>query len=323
MAVIKANAYGHGAVPVAKALKDADAFAVATVEEGQQLRAQAISQPIHVLSGPLFESEVAVAEAHALSLVLHRDQQLQWCNEFAGHVWIKLDTGMHRLGFPVECTPALAAWVSQNQHSQFAGWMTHLACADDLTSNATVKQLAAFETAIAEQVGEHSVANSAGICGWPDSHADWVRPGIMLYGSSPMLEKSRADLGLQPVMHLYSRLIAIQHLQAGDPVGYGATWRCPESMPIGIVGIGYADGYPRHAKTGTPVSVNGKRCELIGRVSMDMIAVDLRSSPDAGIGDVVQLWGDQIDADEVAGCSDTIAYELFCGVGQRVGFHYD
>lgn len=323
MAVIKANAYGHGAVLVAKALEGVDAFAVATVEEGLRLRAQEIQAPINVLSGPLFEADVALAEQHELGLVLHREQQLDWCEGFSGSVWIKLDTGMHRLGFPLDDGSKLVAWLSKNKRSHFAGWMTHLACADDSKSDATRKQVAAFRAAISVYSGEQSIANSAGICGWPDSHADWVRPGIMLYGSSPLLRQGRAELGLQPVMHLHSRLIAVQHLQAGDSIGYGATWQCPEAMPVGIVGIGYGDGYPRHAKSGTPVSINGRRCELIGRVSMDMIAVDLRPEPNASVGDIAQLWGDQIDADEVADCCGTIAYELFCGVGQRVVFYYD
>ncbi|MGD8629112.1 MAG: alanine racemase, partial [Gammaproteobacteria bacterium] len=237
-------------------------------------------------------------------------------------IWLKIDTGMNRLGF----TPAHAASARQ----RLAGitgigevrLMTHFACADDLSSDYTRLQLGRFGEVAAQLPGECSLANSAGVLGWPESHADWVRPGVMLYGSSPLLGRRAAELDLRAVMTLTTRLIAVNSRRQGDPVGYSGDWVCPADTNIGVAAIGYGDGYPRHAPSGMPVLVNGKRVPLAGRVSMDMICLDLGTQPQAQVGDEVILWGDGLPVDEVAALADTISYELFCGVGRRVQFDY-
>ena len=322
MAVIKANAYGHGAVEVAGALGDADAFAVASIAEAVALRRAGVSVPVTVLGGPLSAADVSNAAAHRLDLVVHEPAQMDWLQGFAGGIWLKLDTGMHRLGFPVSAVAELQQWLASPDSPDLLGWMTHLACADEQDHPLTGEQLSAFSNALQGVPGTRSIANSAGVCGWPKSHADWVRPGIMLYGASPLQSQTAATLGLRPVMTLMSRLLSVRQLPRGAAVGYGASWRCPEDMPVGIAAIGYADGYPRHLPSGTPVAVAGRPCALAGRVSMDMIAIDLRQHPDARVGDDVQLWGEQIPVDEIAHAAGTIAYELFCGIGPRVRFDY-
>jgi len=325
IAVIKANAYGHGMQRVARALEQADAFGVARVEEGVQLREAGVGKPLLVLEGCFGPEELALAACHDLQLVVAEPEQLALLAKARlqrpVHCWLKVDTGMHRLGIPLQ--RAAAAFVALGAAPAVADdlrLMTHLACADTPADAATEAQLRRFNPLVKAFGVETSIANSAGILAWPDSHGDWNRPGIMLYGSSPMAGGVPDDHGLRPVMTLSTRLIAVRHLQQGDAVGYGGSWRCPEAMRVGVAAIGYGDGYPRHAPSGTPVLINGQRAALVGRVSMDMITVDLRKIDDAEVGNPVVLWGEGLPADEIARAAATIAYELFCGVTQRVRF---
>ncbi|HET8730789.1 MAG TPA: alanine racemase [Moraxellaceae bacterium] len=326
MAMVKADAYGHGARLVAEALAEADGFGVALVEEGLALRAAGIRQPITVLEGVFSDAEMFEAVRHGLDVVVHQDVQLDYLERcrLTGPVavWLKLDTGMHRLGFSPAAALTACRRIRLARVSGDVGLLTHFACADDLDSPMTERQMSSFRS-VQEQLQQDgallrkSLSNSAGILAWPAAHGDWVRPGIMLYGSSPFADQSAESLGLRPVMTLSSRLIAVRRLQAGEPVGYGASWVAPRDTWIGVVGIGYGDGYPRHAPNGTPVLVNGRRVPLAGRVSMDMITVDLGDTP-AQPGDPCILWGEGLPADEVAAHAGTLSYELFCKVTNRV-----
>ena len=326
MAAVKANAYGHGAVAVARVLDAADAFAVATLGEGIELRRAGIVQPIAFLAGPVDSDELNAAVDNNLELVIHDPQQIALLEANAcaraTTAWVKLDSGMHRLGFALERTPDIRSRLSGVQGLRIAGWMTHLANADNLADGYTHTQIQRFNGALEGDSLPRSIANSAGIIGWSESQSDWVRPGIMLYGSSPFADRSAEAIGLKPVMTLTSRIMAVRELPAGEPIGYGGEWITPERMRIGIVAIGYGDGYPRHARSGTPVLLRQRLAPLVGRVSMDMIAIDLRGHDDAQVGDEVILWGEGLPADEIAAAADTIAYELFCGVNQRVQFDY-
>ena len=326
MAIIKANAYGHGSVAVAQALHQADAFGVACLDEAINLREAGISQPIVLLEGVVHAADLNLVRGYELELVVHHPEQISLLQHHSGRpipVWLKLDTGMHRLGVaPARTQEILQLLNTLDGVAQPIRLMTHLANADDRQDNTTVQQLAGFDAATAELAYATSIANSAGILAWPKSHRDWVRPGIMLYGVSPFVDSQAADHELQPVMTLHSELIAVNHHQQGEAVGYGGTYHCPEDMPVGVVAIGYGDGYPRHAPSGTPVLVNGRRVPLIGRVSMDMICVDLRDCPNARIGDPVVLWGVELPVEEIAARAETIGYELLCRITQRVPFVY-
>jgi len=322
-AAIKADGYGHGAATVAGALADADGFAVSSFDEALQLRWAGVGVPIVMLSQPLDAMVCTQAGEHGLDITLFHDAQLAALETHAGAdltVWVKIDSGMHRLGFAPERADEIARRIAAMPRVHQAGWMTHLACADDRGDDYTNTQLACFDAATRDQMGARSIANSAGVLAWPAAHADVVRPGIMLYGSSPLLDRGAEALDLRPAMHLTAPLISRGRVEAGEPVGYGATWRTPEAMDVGVIGIGYGDGYPRHAPSGTPVLLNGRRVALVGRVSMDMITVDLRNAPDARVGDRATLWGPGLAADEVAASAGTIAYELFCRLTPRVRF---
>lgn len=324
-AAVKADAYGHGAVRVAPLLTAADGLAVAHLDEALQLRWAGIDKPIMLLSQILDGDVVMQAAQNGLQPVVAHAEQLACVTAYRGpklRVWAKLDSGMHRLGFAPEQVGEVAAALAANPAVECVGWMTHLACADDAASAMTARQVDTFKQATADVPGQRSIANSAGIIAWPDAHADVVRPGIMLYGSSPMLDCTAADIGLQPAMHLTAPLLSRKRIAAGEPVGYGATWTTPEAMDVGIVAIGYGDGYPRHAPSGTPVIIGGQRTQLIGRVSMDMLAIDLRPAPSARIGDSVTLWGGTLPVEEVATAVGTISYELFCQLTSRVVFEY-
>jgi alanine racemase len=325
LAVIKADGYGHGIVRMARNLRDADAFAVASLEEAETLREAGIKKPIVLLEGIFNASELAVAADQNLEIVVHHKEQLELLESVRTAVplqaWLKIDTGMHRLGFAPE--QAKAAWQRLHDCTSITDdvrLMTHLANADDREDLYTEEQIRLFDNTVTEMDGKHSIANSAGILAWPEAHRQWVRPGIMLYGVSPFNNASGADLGLKPVMNVSTRLIAVNRFRQGDSIGYGGTWVCPEDMNVGVAAIGYGDGYPRHAESGTTVLVNKNRASLIGRVSMDMITIDLRGQPEAKIGDPVHLWGEGLPAEEIAGYASTIAYELLCGVTRRVHF---
>jgi alanine racemase len=328
MAIIKANAYGHGLLPIARALHEADAFGVATVDEAISLREGGVPQPIVLLEGFSSAEELHLIRAYNLQSVIHEPSQIKLLERHSGKavtVWLKLDTGMHRLGFePGQCSGILHRLMACENVEQPIKLMTHLSCADDRNSNVTSRQLAIFQEATAScRELQHSIANSAGILGWPESHGDWVRPGIMLYGASPFVNSLGEAHGLQAVMTLESHLISVKTLKKGDKVGYGASWTAPKAMSMGVVAIGYGDGYPRHAKAGTPLLVNQRMASLVGRVSMDMIMVDLSNCPDAKVGDPVVLWGEGLPVETVARHADTIAYALLCGVTQRVKYVYN
>lgn len=324
MAVIKANAYGHGIAAVAHAFRDADAFAVASLEEALRVRAVGLGNPVVLLEGVFAAEEQKRAAANGFEIVVHDARQLEWLKQHDGPplpVWIKVDTGMHRLGF----TPQdfRAAYEQIAKLPQVAGTprlMTHLAKADEHDRAFTARQLQIFDELTGGLPGERSISNSAGTLAFPDAHRDWVRPGLVLYGVSPMEEGDGPSEGLKPAMTVATELIAVKTMPKGDVIGYGGRWSAPEETRYGIAAIGYGDGYPRHAGNGTPVLVNGERVPMIGRVSMDMIAVDLRSQPDARPGDRVVLWGEGLPVEEIARAAGTVPYELLCGVTQRVNF---
>ncbi len=326
MAIIKANGYGHGSVAVAQALAQADAFGVACLDEAITLREAGISQPIVLLEGVVHADDLNLVRGYQLELVIHHPHQISLLEQAKGKaipIWLKLDTGMHRLGIkPTQVSEMLQCLNQLEAVAQPVRLMTHLANADDRQDDTTSQQVARFDAVTSEVNLQTSIANSAGILAWPATHRDWIRPGIMLYGVSPFVDSLAAEHDLQSVMTLQSELIAVNQHQQDDPIGYGGSYRCPVDMPVGVVAIGYGDGYPRHAPTGTPVLVNGKRLPLIGRVSMDMLCVDLRECPSAGVGDPVVLWGAALPVEEIARRAGTIGYELLCQVTQRVSFEY-
>ncbi len=320
LAVIKANGYGHGMLRVAQALADSDGFAVLRVEEGIALREAGFRQTIVLLEGLFSADEVALASQHGLTVVVHNEDQLIMLEQAAVDspidVLIKLNTGMNRLGLPLARFWAVYDRLKASKTVRELTLMTHFATADGPQGIAL--QLERFNALTEEIRRPKTLANSAAILRYPESHADWVRPGIMLYGSSPFDAQSAADIGLQPAMTLSSEIIAVQNLSAGDSVGYGQLFTADKPMTIGVVACGYADGYPRHAPTGTPVMVAGQRTRTLGRVSMDMLCVDLTGIPQAQVGSLVELWGAQIPVDDVAKAAGTIGYELLCAVAPRV-----
>ncbi len=318
LAVVKSNAYGHGLLNIVKALPDADGFAVFNVDEAIALRKNNIRQKIVVLSGFNTPVEISLCEEFDLIPVIHKFEQIKMLEsqilKKQLEVEIKIDIGMHRLGFFVnQFDEVMKALVSIKNIHVF-GILTHLPCADEYENQITKNQLTIMRELIQHANLPASVAHSPGIVAWPESHYDWVRPGIMLYGISPMKDELADKFNLKPVMTLTSQLISIRHLAANECIGYGAAWKCPEPMRVGIVAIGYGSGYPRHAINGTPVLVSGVRCPLIARVCMNTIFVDLRHHPQAKVDDSVILWGEGLPVEEVAQCSNTIPYELVCGV---------
>ncbi len=326
IAVIKADAYGHGMLRVAEALKGVvPAFAVAFLDEALALRKAGISTPLLVLEGVRGVAACEVAAANDLSLVVHSHEQasdLLQAN-LSAHVsiWLKIDTGMHRLGVsPDDLKPVLDRLQAGGREASVL--FTHLACADDLANDATSEQIEKFRVCTAGLDLPLSIANSAGILAWPESHTDWNRPGYMLYGGSPMTTDVESARGLKPAMTLRSEIIAIREISAGESVGYGGRWTAERPSTIATVAAGYADGYPRHAPNGTPTQVNGKVAPLVGAVSMDMLTIDLTDHEDVAIGDSVELWGAEISVGEVAAMSGTIGYELLTGVTARVPRRY-
>ncbi len=323
MAVIKANAYGHGLLRMAEALDKADAYAVARVDEGIRLRNAGVKQRITVLQGFTNAEELQQIIVYQLETIIHSHHQVDLIETSQGRdvptIWLKIDTGMNRLGFKIKDVDNIYQRLNRcGKIKQPINFITHLANADDKTSIFTAQQINLFNNAVTDFKGERSISNSAGILAWRDAISDWVRPGIMLYGISPFSNTIGLDLGLEPVMSLYSKLIAVKPVIKGETVGYGNSWLCKKDTTIGIAAIGYGDGYPRHAKQGTPLLVNGQRVPLIGRVSMDTITVDLATQPDAKLGDKVTLWGDGLPVEEIADYVDTIPYTLVCGVMPRV-----
>lgn len=323
LAVLKANAYGHGLAHIAKKLINANAFGVARIDEALALRGSGVIKPIVLLEGFFCQQELEILSVNNLEVVIHNNKQLEaLCNAQLDNpikVWLKVDTGMHRLGIaPDEFEHFYRQLKTSENVQDDIIIMSHLACADDQQSLVTRQQLTTFLALNVDNNVSRSMANSAGICAWPQSHFNWVRPGIMLYGVSPLLDQTADQLNLQPVMTLQSSLIAVRKIAAGDTVGYGASWQSDKPTTIGTVAIGYGDGYPRHAENGTPVLINGRIVPLVGRVSMDMITVDLGDNSTDEIGDVVTLWGEGLPIEHIAKSASTIAYELLCNITQRV-----
>ena len=322
MAMVKANAYGHGILRIAKALPEADAFGVASIEEGIMLRQAGITQDIVLIEGLFHPDEVAEAAKHHFTLVIHHIPHIEMLEKAnvnnAFSVWLKINTGMYRLGFAPEQFPEVYARLKALKIvQQPVGLMTHFAQADDINSHATQQQIDCFKAVTANYPGLRSLANSAGIIKWQEAHGDWVRPGLILYGASPFPSQNGLDHGLKPVMTLWSRLIAINEVKKGGHVGYGGTWEAPYDTRIGVVGVGYGDGYPQFAGNGTPTLLNGKICPLVGRVSMDMLTIDLHEQPGAKIGDPVVLWGAGLPVEEVARHSHTSPYEVLTRMTPR------
>ncbi|MBA6295331.1 alanine racemase [Colwellia sp. MB02u-9] len=322
LAVLKANSYGHGLELIAKALPNADAFGVARIDEALALRAAGIVKPIVLLEGFFAKEDIDILAASNLQTIVHNEQQLAAILDATLDaplkVWLKIDTGMHRLGINPEQLAHFYQALSQSKNvQQPIVLMSHLGCADDKNNLATAKQISLFDQLSADLPLEKSLANSAGVLLWPESHYQWIRPGLLLYGVSPLAADSYID-GIAPVMTLQSSLISVREIAAGSAVGYGGAWVSESKTIIGVVAIGYGDGYPRHAPNGTPVLINGRRVPLIGRVTMDMITVDLGAQSQDSVGDIATLWGKGLAVEEVAEFATTIPYELLCNITRRV-----
>jgi alanine racemase len=329
MAVVKANAYGHGLVSTALALADADAFAVARLDEGIALRGAGVRAPIVLLEGVFNAEQLAEAAHHRFELVVHDPLQIKLLEAHRDArrfiVWIKMDTGMNRLGFrPEAFAPALARLRALTVPPLELRVMTHLARADERSEPMTREQIARFEATLASiglmgaQRLATSIGNSAGTLGWPQAHGDWVRPGLALYGVSPFAGETAERHGLKPVMTLETTVLTVREVKRGETVGYAGSWRAERDSAIAILAAGYGDGLPRHLDNGTPVLIGGTRYPLVGRVSMDMIAVDVTGESRVAIGNKAVVWGEGLPVEEVARHADTIPYELLCGVSQRV-----
>ncbi|MFW2374173.1 MAG: alanine racemase [Gammaproteobacteria bacterium] len=317
MAVIKADAYGHGMVQVAKTLSKlaVDGFAVACLTEAKALREAGIEESISIFQG--FQDAQQLQQMSLLNLrpVIHQSWQVELLSQLKSplSIWLKLNSGMGRLGLSIDDIRQHWGFLQQNIQLSNIGLFSHFANADQPEHDSNQQQIDRFKSLVQSLgVTETSMANSAGLMAFPEAQGDWVRPGIMLYGSSPFVDKTAQQLGLKPVMLLEAPLLAINQLKQGDSIGYGSLWQCPQDMPVGVVGIGYGDGYPRHAGTGTPVWINGCKTQVIGRVSMDMISIDLRNIDQVKPGDSVVLWGREVAVDEVAEHAQTISYELLC-----------
>jgi alanine racemase len=319
-AVVKANAYGHGLSRARRAFGAADGFAVLTLEEAANLRLMGVEQPILLLEGMFGADEIATYAELDLRPVLHHAAQLDWMQQQPPvrpiHVFLKFDTGMHRLGFPLAEHAAIVARVKALPGVSGITLMTHFAQADEAVGVSW--QLQPFMDATAGHGLPWSSANSAALLRYPETQGALVRPGIMLYGASPFADVSAVRFGLRPAMTLQSEILSVQALQPGEGVGYGQLFRAERAMRVGVVACGYADGYPRHALTGTPVLINGRLSRTLGRVSMDMLCVDLSECAEAGVGTPVVLWGEGLPVDDVAAAAGTNSYELLCALAARV-----
>jgi alanine racemase len=321
LAMVKANAYGHGLIPIAQALDSSvEGFGVSCSEEALYLRQAGIKQRIVLMEGLFSAAELPLLDHYQLDTVIHDQRQLELLTQQklpkSVNAWIKINTGMNRLGL------AMQDFSKVLQHCQACAWinvvcvMTHFSSADDPAETTTLQQIEQFEQITRSLTIEKSLANSAAILSYPRSHAEWIRPGLILYGISPFSDKSGLQHGLKPVMNLKSEIITINQLQPGDRVGYGGKWMAADNGRIGVVAIGYGDGYPHCAETGTPVLVNGQLTELVGQVSMDMLSVDLQTQPEAKQGDPVCLWGPGLPIEQIANSTSTFRYELLCGINR-------
>lgn len=328
IAMVKANAYGHGLRSVSLRLqKHVDSLGVASIEEALALREVGIKIPITLMEGVFEPDELLVASCQGFQVVFHEQEQLQWLKHsllpLPLTAWLKIDTGMGRLGITMATAQHAYQQLATNKYIvQPIGIMSHLSCADEYDHAHNQQQIATFTTFIASLPGPKSLCNSAGVFHFKNHQYDVIRPGIALYGASPIAGKSAAELGLKPVMTLQTRLISVRIVPKGSTIGYGSRFVCPEDMPIGVIAMGYGDGYPRTAKDGTPILVNSRRCQIIGRVSMDMATIDLRECPTAVIGDPVILWGEGLPVDEVAHFTHHVSYDILTGIQSRVKFHW-
>jgi alanine racemase len=328
MAVVKADAYGHGLERVAKALAGADAFGVASIADARLIRGAGLKQRVVVLSG--IDEPVDIEEMRWLDAetVIHHESQIRILEAARGgkplRCWFKIDTGMHRLGFAPEQAHAMYARLAACAAVDASiPVMTHLANSDVMADPITATQIERFAPLARDLDGELSAANSAAVLSFPEARFEWVRVGGLLYGVSPIEGETGLDRGFQPAMTLSSKLIAINRVARGERVGYGGVYACGEDMDVGVVAFGYGDGYPRHARAGTPVLVRGREAPIIGRVSMDLVTVDLRGSPESRVGDPVVLWGRGLPVERIAQAAETIGYELVCGMTRRVVFVED
>ncbi len=323
MAVVKANAYGHGLEAVVRALADADGVAVARLDEGLALRAAGCSNRILLLEGAFDAAQLAAAAGANLDLMVSSHDQLRMLEERPDgrqvRAWLKVDTGMNRLGFrPEEFADAHLRLGRLPGVDADLVLATHLASADDRADPKTADQISTFDAVTEGATGDRSIANSAGVLAWPAARREWVRPGLMLYGLSPFEGETGADLGLRAVMGFETRVIAVRTVMAGETVGYNGAWRAARNSKVAVVAAGYGDGYPRSARTGTPVIVGGHRAPLVGRVSMDMLTVDVTGLGPVSAGEQVELWGGTLAVEEVARWAGTIPYDLICAVSPRV-----
>ena len=330
MAVIKANAYGHGMVHVAQHLSHVDAFAVARVPEALELRANGITSKIILLAGVMNTVELAAAMQYEFEPVVHCPMQLDLLDHSIGskvNVWCKVDTGMNRLGFDPDDAADVLARLRRSAGANDIRLMTHLASADEPGGSATTEQLERFRSVASGFEGDVSIGNTPATLGWPAvvnaqselgfTGDNWIRSGIALFGVSPFGDKTGPEIGLKPVMQFEARLIAVKPLKSGDRVGYKGAFLSEEDTTMGIISAGYGDGYSRHFRSGTPVLINGRKVPVIGNVSMDMIAVDLGKNPEDRVGDIATLWGGGLPVEEVAPWANAIPYELVCGVMNR------
>jgi alanine racemase len=320
MAIIKADGYGHGLMRAAEALVATDGYALLDIQDAVRLREAGYRQAILLLEGFFCAEELSVIAEYELTCVIHSAEQIALLDAYPGSgkldVWLKVNSGMNRLGFAPQHVAQAMDRLRRHRAVRDITLMSHFANADE--ARGIAEPLALFNDLAAPLRVARSLANSAALLRYPATHADWVRPGIMLYGASPFAEVSAQQLGLKPAMTLSSRIIATQELRAGDEVGYGALFRAEHAMRIGIVACGYADGYPRHAPSDTPILVDGQRSNTLGRVSMDMLFVDLSGLPQADVGSRVVLWGEGLPIEEVARAAGTVSYELMCGLTARV-----
>lgn len=319
-AVVKANAYGHGLVAVARIFAPlSSGLAVATLDEGLILRAEGLTDPILLMEGVVDAGQTQQALDAGLELVIHHQDQISWLAQAQVlapiRIWLKIDTGMHRLGVTPDAAVDLLAELEALPQVASVAVMTHYACADDPSNGMTKEQYQCIAPWLKDR--ESSLANSAAVLFWPNYQGAWARPGIMLYGASPSSQQSAASLGLRPTMTLEAPIIALRDLKPGDAVGYGATFRVSSPMRLATLAMGYADGYPRHAPNGTPAAIHGQRIRVVGRISMDLMTVDVTEVATVQLQDLVELWGTTVSVDEVAQASGTIGYELLARLSIR------
>lgn len=327
MAVVKADGYGHGLERVARTLSAADAFGVAALSDAERIRALGLAQPVVLLSGFDAPEDLPRLVQLGVESVVHHASQLEMLEAFDGgavRCWLKIDTGMHRLGIaPEHARQAHARLRAMPAVDDTIVLMSHFASSDEFDGAQTRRQIEVFDAVTQGLDGPRSLANSAAVLGWPATHHQWIRPGGALYGVSAVEGRPGHAFGLRPAMRLSTRLIAVNRVARGERIGYAGTWQAPEDMPVGVAAIGYGDGYPRHAPAGTPVLVNGAPAPLVGRVSMDLVTIDLRGQPGARPGDPVELWGPALPVETVAEAAGTIGYEPVCSITRRVRFVED